>query len=60
VRFESSAEQYTSFTISDSIKITKNIDISLLADIILLDLKNTISEYSLIDVDLDLYIMGRP
>jgi hypothetical protein len=60
VRWESSAEQYTSFTLSESIKITKFIDISLLAYIILLDLNKIISEYTLRDADLGLILMGRP
>lgn len=60
MRWESSAEQYTSFTISESIKMTKFININLLADIILLDLTKIISEYTLRDADLELIIMGRP
>lgn len=60
VRFESSAEQYTSFTLSDSIKFTKLINTNLLADIILLDLKKIIAGYYLRDADLELIIMGRP
>ena len=60
VRWESSVDQYQSFSISESIKITKDIDISLLADTLVWDLTKIIDEYSLKDADLELYIMGRP
>ena len=60
VRWESSVDQYQSFSISESIKITKDIDINLLADTLVWDLTKIIDEYSLKDADLELYIMGRP
>src|SRR5258706_462055 len=60
LRWEYSGGGYRSLTISYSIKINKNISISLLAEAILNQIKKMFSKYNLLDGDLELYIMGRP
>jgi hypothetical protein len=60
VRFEFSAEQYKSFTLSESIKITRNVDVSPLADLMVYKIREVLNEYSLRDVDLEFIFMSRP
>lgn len=60
VRWESSAEQYKSFTLSESIKMNKFVSTSLLAQTLLDDLEEIVREYYLRDADLELILMSRP
>ena len=60
MRWESSAEQYKSFTLSESIKINKFVSTSLLAQTLLDDLEEIVREYYLRDADLELILMSRP
>lgn len=60
LRWEYSEKEYRSLSISESVKITKNISIKLLAEQISHDIKDMLREYSLRDADLELIIMGRP
>ena len=60
LRWHLSEGEFRSLTISDSIKINKNINIYKLAETIIYDIKNIFYKYNLIQGDLELYIMGRP
>ena len=60
LRWEYSGGEYRSLTISESVKINKNININLLAESIIWDIKNMFNKYTLLEGDLELYIMGRP
>lgn len=60
LRWELSGGQYRALTLSESIKINKNISTSLLAETIIHDISNMFSKYNLLDGDIELYMMGRP
>ena len=60
LRWESSKGYFSSLTVSNSIKIIRNINIDLLSEKIIYDIFETLREYSLRDQDLKLFIMGRP
>ena len=60
LRWESNVGEYQSLTISESIKIIKNINTNSLAEQIINDIKEMFNKYFLIKGGLDLYLMGRP
>ena len=60
LRWQYSTGEYRSLTVSDSIKINKNISIDLLAESVIFYIKKMFNKYSLLEGDLELYIMGRP
>jgi len=60
LRWETSKGFFNSRTISDSIKIIRNINIHLLAEKIISYINDNILEYKIRDDNLELFIMGRP
>jgi hypothetical protein len=60
LRWQISGGSYRSFSITENVKFTIKISLSLLAEKILWDIQKTLRDYSLRDADLDLYLMGRP
>lgn len=60
IRWETSQEKFHSVTISDSIKITRDINTKLIAEKLIHDILAILRVYSLRDLDLDLLILGRP
>jgi len=60
LRWEHSGGQYRALTLSESIKINKNVSTGLLAETIIYDIQKLFSKYNLVDGDLELYMMGRP
>jgi hypothetical protein len=60
LRWETANEKFNSVSISDSIKITRDINTDLIAENLIHDTLNMLREYSLRDLDLNLLILGRP
>lgn len=60
LRWESSKGSSNSRSISDSIKVIRNINLNLLAEKLMSDIKDNILEYNLRDENSELFIMGRP
>ena len=60
LRWQYATGEYRSITVSESIKINKNISISLLAEQIHSDINAVLLEYEIREADLELYLMGRP
>jgi hypothetical protein len=60
LRWQHSNGSYHSITVTESIKITKHISRKLLAERLVKDIYNTLLEYDLRDLDIELYMMGRP
>ena len=60
LRWQISGGSYRSFSITESIKITRNTSLKLLAELILFNIQKTLRDYSIRDQDLELYLMGRP
>lgn len=52
--------EYRSVSISNSIKVTRNSDCSLLAEAVLHDITETLLNYDLQGLDIELILMGRP
>lgn len=60
LRWQIFSGSYRSLSITESIKITRNINLNLLAKKILWDIQKTLRDYRLRDADLELYLMSRP
>ena len=60
LRWETSIGEFKTISISDSLKITRNINTELIAEKFIHEIIDILREYSLRDVDLELLIMGRP
>lgn len=60
LRWQFADGEYRSLTITESIKITRNISLKLLAEKLLWDIGETLLNYDLKDADLELFMMGRP
>ena len=60
LRWQHTDGNYNSVTISNSIKITRFTSFKLLAKRISYSLQDALSDYNLSDLDIELFIMGRP
>ena len=60
LKWQYTSGEYRSLSISKSIKVTRNSNCSLLAEVILHDINETLLNYDIQDLDVELIMMGRP